>query len=547
MKLIFDMLTKIISVAKEAVDRQGLIAILTMSIGNDDEIEETVQGETVYNELIDQLRLNIPKDTDYRPNIYSYFGIKKKPSDTILIDMMIKVFHIKRFNSELYIFKINGWQKLSEDELKGFVSKMIQVLLIGYTPTQSALNNVVEGLQKSTDVEELVENEHYIGCGENMFDLNTFKVVKNSIDIFPKTRLNLALDKNDEITDQIPKHFNQYMLELANYDDDLQYFLFQHTAVLLTADTKYRRGLILYGGAKNGKSVYIELVKSFFYSKDIVSKPLNELEGRFDKESLIDKSLMASHEIGQSRIQEQIVNDFKKLLSVESMHVDRKGKTQVEVTLDLKLIFSTNAVLNFPPEHAKALERRINIIPCEYYVEKADTSLIDRLQSEKKEIFLYLMYVYQQIVKADIEYLENSRVTEITHDWLSFGYEFVSSRSASIANQKACINLLRKLIEIKPGSRIKVSELNKVINEEIKVSSQVIKQLIQANFDTQTKLYNGYDYWIDLGWKEADKKEIHDISEKDNIISLDKNKNITDDEALDEENLDFDWEDFDDE
>lgn len=547
MKHIFEMLTKIISVAKEAVDRQGLIAILTMSIGNDDEIEETVQGETVYNELIDQLRLNIPKDTDYRPNIYSYFGIKKKPSDTILIDMMIKVFHIKRFNSELYIFKINGWQKLSEDELKGFVSKMIQVLLIGYTPTQSALNNVVEGLQKSTDVEELVENEHYIGCGENMFDLNTFKVVKNSIDIFPKTRLNLALDKNDEITDQIPKHFNQYMLELANYDDDLQYFLFQHTAVLLTADTKYRRGLILYGGAKNGKSVYIELVKSFFYSKDIVSKPLNELEGRFDKESLIDKSLMASHEIGQSRIQEQIVNDFKKLLSVESMHVDRKGKTQVEVTLDLKLIFSTNAVLNFPPEHAKALERRINIIPCEYYVEKADTSLIDKLQSEKKEIFLYLMYVYQQIVKADIEYLENSRVTEITHDWLNFGYEFVSSRSASIANQKACINLLRKLIEIKPGSRIKVSELNKVINEEIKVSSQVIKQLIQANFDTQTKLYNGYDYWIDLGWKEADKKEIHDISKKDNIISLDKNENITDDEALDEENLNFDWEDFDDE
>ncbi|MDR5649458.1 DUF5906 domain-containing protein [Staphylococcus nepalensis] len=547
MKHIFEMLTKIISVAKEAVDRQGLIAILTMSIGNDDEIEETVQGETVYNELIDQLRLNIPKDTDYRPNIYSYFGIKKKPSDTILIDMMIKVFHIKRFNSEMYIFKINGWQKLSEDELKGFVSKMIQVLLIGYTPTQSALNNVVEGLQKSTDVEELVENEHYIGCGENMFDLNTFKVVKNSIDIFPKTRLNLALDKNDEITDQIPKHFNQYMLELANYDDDLQYFLFQHTAVLLTADTKYRRGLILYGGAKNGKSVYIELVKSFFYSKDIVSKPLNELEGRFDKESLIDKSLMASHEIGKSRVQEQIVNDFKKLLSVESMHVDRKGKTQVEVTLDLKLVFSTNAVLNFPAEHAKALERRINVIPCEYYVVKADTSLIDKLQSEKKEIFLYLMYVYQKIVEADIEYLENSRVTEITHDWLNFGYEFVSSKSASIAHQKACINLLRKLIEIKPGSRIKVSELNKVINEEIKVSSQVIKLLIQANFDTQTKLYNGYDYWIDLGWKEADKKEIHDISEKDNIISLDKNENITDDEALDEENLDFDWEDFDDE
>ncbi|MEB7822018.1 DUF5906 domain-containing protein [Staphylococcus xylosus] len=546
MNHILQMLSKLLSVAKEAIDRQGLIAILTSSIGND-EMDNSEQAITVYNELIDKLQLNIPKDVDYRPNIYSYFGIQKKPNDTILVEMMISIFHIKRFDSELFIFKDIGWQKVNEDELQGLISKMIQVLLVDYKPSLSTLTNIVNGIQKSTDVEELVENKQYIGCGRTMFNLNTFEVVGNCIEIFPKTRLNLAVDKSDVITDNIPPYFNEYMLELANFDSDLQYFLFQHTAVLLTADTKLRRGLVLYGTAKNGKSVYIKLVKSFFYSNDIVSKTLNELGGRFDKESLIGKRIMASDEVGKANVDEATVNDFKKLLSVEPIHADRKGRTQVEVTLDLKIIFNTNAVLNFPSSHAKALERRIAVIPCEYYVEKADPDLIEKLQDEKKEIFLYLMYVYKQIVKNDIEYLQNDRVTEISHDWLNFGYEFVSSKSASIANQKACINLLRKLIEIKPGSRIKVSELNKVINEEIKVSSQVIKQLIQANFDTQTKLYNGYDYWIDLGWKEADKKEIHDISKKDNIISLDKNENIIDDETLDEENLDFDWEDFDDE
>ncbi|HDH6131349.1 TPA: DNA primase [Staphylococcus aureus] len=546
MNHILQMLMKLLSEAKEAIDRQGLIAILTSSIGND-EMDNSEQAITVYNELIDKLQLNIPKDVDYRPNIYSYFGIQKKPNDTILVEMMISIFHIKRFDSELFIFKDIGWQKVNEDELQGLISKMIQVLLVDYKPSLSTLTNIVNGLQKSTDVEELVENKQYIGCGRTMFNLNTFEVVGNCIEIFPKTRLNLAVDKSDVITDKIPPYFNEYMLELANFDSDLQYFLFQHTAVLLTADTKLRRGLILYGTAKNGKSVYIKLVKSFFYSNDIVSKTLNELGGRFDKESLIGKRIMASDEVGKANVDEATVNDFKKLLSVEPIHADRKGRMQVEVTLDLKLIFNTNAVLNFPSSHAKALERRIAVIPCEYYVGKADPDLIEKLQDEKKEIFLYLMYVYKQIVKNDIEYLQNDRVTEISHDWLNFGYEFVSSKSASIANQKACINLLRKLIKIKPGSRIKVSELNKVINEEIKVSSQVIKQLIQANFDTQTKLYNGYDYWIDLGWKEADKKEIHDISKKDNIISLDKNENITDDEALDEENLDFDWEDFDNE
>lgn len=109
MNHILQMLSKLLSVAKEAIDRQGLIAILRSSIGND-EMDNSEQAITVYNELIDKLQLNIPKDVDYRPNIYSYFGIQKKPNDTILVEMMISIFHIKRFDSELFIFKDIGWQ-----------------------------------------------------------------------------------------------------------------------------------------------------------------------------------------------------------------------------------------------------------------------------------------------------------------------------------------------------------------------------------------------------------------------------------------------------
>ncbi|HBM2074919.1 TPA: hypothetical protein LUK39_004926, partial [Escherichia coli] len=100
---------------------------------------------------------------------------------------------------------------------------------------------------------------------------------------------------------------SKYMLELANFDTDLKHFLIQHTAILLTANTKLRRGLILHGAANNGKSVYIKLLKSFFHQNDVISKTLNELGGRFDKESLIGKRLMASDEIGEARINEKVV------------------------------------------------------------------------------------------------------------------------------------------------------------------------------------------------------------------------------------------------
>ena len=542
MNHILEMLIKLLKVGMEAIDRKGLIAILTNSIGND-EMDDSEQAITLYNELIDKLQLNIAKDVDYRPNIYSYFGIQKKPNDTILVEMMISIFHIKRFDSELFVFNDKGWQKVNEDELQGLISKMIQVLLVGYKPSLSTLKNVVDGIQKSTDVKELEEDKQYIGCGLNMFNLNTFEVVENSIKIFPKTRLNLELNKSDVITDKTPPYFNRYMLELANFDSDLQYALFQHTAVLMTADTKRRRGLILYGAANNGKSVFIKLLKSFFYSNDVISKTLNEIGGRFDKESLVGKRLMASDEIGEAKINEKVVNDFKKLLSVEPIHADRKGKTQVEVTLDLKLVFIIYSVLSFPPAHAKALERRIVVIPCEYYVTKADPDLGEKLQSEKKAIFLYLMYVYKQILDDDVEKIENERVTELSHDWLNFGYEFVPSKSVSNKNQKACINILRELIKNESGSRLKVADINDAIKKEINISSQVIKKLILANFDTQTKQYDGYEHFSGLGWKE----ETHNIATINNIIPFDKGEGITDTEAFYDDDLEFEWEDFDDE
>lgn len=521
---------QLLSENKEAIDRNGLIALLESQNTSDNE-EDLPQAKAIYNLLIEELNFEISTDINYRSNIYGYYGIKNKPKDTDLVQMATQILNVKRFESKLFMFSKEGWQKLDDSELRSIVRKTIQVILIDYTPTQSELKSVIDGMKESADIDELVEDERYIGCHRYLFDLEQFQVINNSIDIFPKTRLDVELDKNDSITSFIPSHFDKYISELANFDANLQQFLIRHTAVLLTSNRKLRRGLIFYGEANNGKSVYIKLMRSFFYQQDVVSKTLNELGGKFDKESLIGKRLMASDEIGQSKIDEKTVNDFKKLLSVEPIHVDRKGRTQVEVTLDLKLLFNTNAVLNFPPEHAKALERRITIIPCDYYVEKADIDLNDKLKNEKKDIFLYLMYVYKQMMIDDIDRIENEKVTELTHDWLNFGYVFMDKSNTSRDNQKECIKLLRNTIVKKESSRLKVSDLNNQIKRKLSLSSQNIKQLVKLNFDTDTVLKNGYEYWIDLDWKT--------IKEENGIIPISLNdKEINE---IDNEDIQDDW------
>lgn len=518
---------QLLSENKEAIDRNGLIALLQSQNTSDNE-EDLPQAKAIYNLLIKELNFEISTDINYRSNIYSYYGIKNKPKDTDLVQMATQILNVKRFESKLFVFSKEGWQKLDDSELRSIVRKTIQVILIDYTPTQSELKSVIDGMKESTDIEELVENKRYIGCHRYLFDLEQFQVIDNSINIFPKTRLDVELDKSDSITSSVPHHFGKYIYELANFDDDLKYFLMQHTAVLFTPNRKLRRGLIFYGTANNGKSVYIKLMRSFFYRQDVVSKTLNELGGRFDKESLIGKRLMASDEIGKARIDEKTVNDFKKLLSVEPIHVDRKGRTQVEVTLDLKLLFNTNAVLNFPPEHANALERRIAVIPCDYYVKKADIDLNDKLKSEKKDIFLYLMHIYKQMMIDDINRIENEKVTELTHDWLNFGYTFIDKSNTSRAKQKESIKLLKSTIVKKESSRLKVSDLNKYVKQTNNLSSQNIKQLVKLNFDTDTVLNDGYEYWIDLGWKTT--------QEENNFISNDKEIN-----EIDNEDMQDDW------
>ena len=521
---------QLLSENKEAIDRNGLIALLESQNTSDNE-EDLPQAKAIYNLLIEELNFEISTDINYRSNIYGYYGIKNKPKDTDLVQMATQILNVKRFESKLFMFSKEGWQKLDDSELRSIVRKTMQVILIDYTPTQSELKSVIDGMKESADIDELVEDERYIGCHRYLFDLEQFQVIDNSIDIFPKTRLDVELDKSDSITSFIPSHFDKYISELANFDANLQQFLIRHTAVLLTSNRKLRRGLIFYGEANNGKSVYIKLMRSFFYRQDVVSKTLNELGGRFDKESLIGKRLMASDEIGKARIDEKTVNDFKKLLSVEPIHVDRKGRTQVEVTLDLKLLFNTNAVLNFPPEHAKALERRIAVIPCDYYVEKADIDLNDKLKNEKKDIFLYLMYVYKQMMIDDIDRIENEKVTELTHDWLNFGYVFMDKSNTSRDKQKECIKLLRNTIVKKESSRLKVSDLNNQIKRKLSLSSQNIKQLVKLNFDTNTVLNDGYEYWIDLDWKT--------IKEENGIISISPNdKEINE---IDNEDIQDDW------
>ena len=67
---------QLLSENKEAIDRNGLIALLQSQNTSDNE-EDLPQAEAIYNLLIKELNFEINADINYRSNIYEYYGIKK--------------------------------------------------------------------------------------------------------------------------------------------------------------------------------------------------------------------------------------------------------------------------------------------------------------------------------------------------------------------------------------------------------------------------------------------------------------------------------------
>ncbi|MRH32179.1 hypothetical protein, partial [Limosilactobacillus reuteri] len=144
---------------------------------------------------------------------------------------------------------------------------------------------------------------------------------------------------------------------------------------------------------------------------------------------------------------------------------------------------------------------------------------------------LYIYIRYKKMMIDDINRIENEKVTELTHEWLNFGYVFMDKSNTSRDKQKECIKLLRNTIVKKERSRLKVSDLNNQIKRKLSLSSQNIKHVVKFNFDTGAVINNGYDYWIDLDWKT--------IKEENGIISISPNdKEINE---IDNEDIQDDW------
>lgn len=258
--------------------------------------------------------------------------------------------HIKRINGQLHIFQdgiyLPGYQRIE--------SAMIQHLP---TLSRARRSEVLSYLEILITENEQAEDSAWIAFRSGLYNIFEDEMVE-----FTPEHI---------ITNKIPWDYNPHA-ENVDVDNTLNKMAVQDKKIRMLMEemvgyTFYRRNelgkaFILTGEKSNGKSTFLDMVKTMLGDDNISALDLSELGERFKTAELFGKLANIGDDIDNEFIQNTGV--FKKLVTGDRLNVERKGLDPFDFNNYSKLLFSANSIPRLGRgKDSGAIARRLVIIP----------------------------------------------------------------------------------------------------------------------------------------------------------------------------------------
>lgn len=153
---------------------------------------------------------------------------------------------------------------------------------------------------------------------------------------------------------------DQVLNKIACNDPDLRLLLEEMIGYPLLRRPELGRCFILTGRGSNGKSTLLDMLKGMLGDKNVSAIGMEELEQRFKTADIVGKLANIGDDISNNYMPDN--SKFKKLVTGESLMVERKGKDPFEIKNFGKLIFSANEIPRVN-DTSDGLSRRLIIVP----------------------------------------------------------------------------------------------------------------------------------------------------------------------------------------
>lgn len=256
--------------------------------------------------------------------------------------------HIIKINGQLHIYD-NGIYKDGAEDIESEMIKVIPDL------NQAKRREVMAYLDILIREDSLVDDANYIAFKNGIYHLYTGELMDFSPSIIITNRINYNYNP-DAYCEPCDRTFNK----LSCNDPEVRALLEECVGYTFFRRNELRKSFILIGDKANGKSTFLDMIKTLLGEENTCSLDLKEIGDRFKTAELFGKLANIGDDIGDEFIANPAI--FKKVVSGESITVEKKGEKPFKFNPYCKLLFSANAIPRIKDKSGAVLDRLV-IIP----------------------------------------------------------------------------------------------------------------------------------------------------------------------------------------
>ena len=304
-----------------------------------DEIRTTIQivNDFVFADpLDDQEVATICRDEAFKPDeeIQKEIDEKKRPSwsHNEFGDELIDAYQIITVNGQLYVYEDGFYQ---QDE------RIIERKMIDLYPSirRQQRGEVLDYIKIRTHKrgEDIKILPYVINLKNTRLDIRTGKCLEYDPDKIEFARIPVTYDQSAYCAD-LDKMLNRVFVgdrEVINLFEEM-------IGYCLIKSNRYQKAFIMVGSGSNGKSTILDLIEEFLGAANYSSLPLEQVTDRFNKAELEHKLANIGDDIDNVAIKDS--GTLKKMISGESITVERKGERPFKFRPYAKHIYSANSI-----------------------------------------------------------------------------------------------------------------------------------------------------------------------------------------------------------
>ena len=272
---------------------------------------------------------------------------------------LLKADNIIKLNGKLYIYRDGIYE--SGDEF-------IEAAMIEHIPnlSQSKRKEVLAYLNLVVKKESTIADANLIA-----FENGVLNIVDDSFNDFSPEYI---------ITNKIPHRYNPdaksdlldgVMRKLACDDNAVLKLLYQSVGYCFYRRNELRKSFFLLGEKRNGKSTFLDMVSTLLGEDNTSNLDLCEIGDRFRTAELTGKLANIGDDINDEWVSNTAI--FKKVVSGDTVTVERKGKDPFKLRSFAKFFFSANSLPRLGRgKDSRAVLDRLVIIPFDAKFSKED-------------------------------------------------------------------------------------------------------------------------------------------------------------------------------